>query len=148
MHFQFPDDTLQRQRTLRRFMDEHVLPRRADYDALVASETYPTAVIEPLKALAREAGLWNLFLPGLRDDEPGTRLSDLQYAPLAEIMGSVSWSPEVFNCNAPDSGNMELLHLFATPEQRERWLVPLLEGRIRSCFAMTVDFHVNLTPLS
>jgi acyl-CoA dehydrogenase len=137
MHFQFPDDTLQRQRTLRRFMDEHVLPRRADYDALVASETYPTAVIEPLKALAREAGLWNLFLPGLRDDEPGTRLSNLQYAPLAEIMGSVPWSPEVFNCNAPDSGNMELLHLFATPEQRERWLVPLLEGRIRSCFAMT-----------
>ncbi|MBL0918538.1 MAG: acyl-CoA dehydrogenase family protein [Hydrogenophaga sp.] len=137
MHFQFPDDTLQRQHTLRRFMDEHVLPRRADYDALVASGTYPTAVIEPLKALAREAGLWNLFLPGLRDDEPGTRLSNLQYAPLAEIMGSAPWSPEVFNCNAPDTGNMELLHLFATPEQRERWLVPLLEGRIRSCFAMT-----------
>jgi acyl-CoA dehydrogenase len=94
-------------------------------------------VIEPLKRLAREAGLWNLFLPGLRPDEPGVRLSNLEYAPLAEIMGRVPWASEVFNCSAPDTGNMELLHLFATPEQRERWLSPLLEGRIRSCFAMT-----------
>ena len=78
-----------------------------------------------------------MFLPSLRDDEPGTRLSNLDYAPLAELMGQVSWSSEVFNCNAPDTGNMELLHMFATPEQREDWLVPLLNGKIRSAFAMT-----------
>jgi acyl-CoA dehydrogenase len=81
--------------------------------------------------------LWNLFLPALRDDEPGTRLSNLAYAPLAEIMGRVPWSAEVFNCSAPDTGNMELLHLCATPAQRERWLVPLLNGTVRSCVAIT-----------
>ncbi|MCB2019874.1 MAG: acyl-CoA dehydrogenase family protein, partial [Burkholderiaceae bacterium] len=85
----------------------------------------------------RAAGLWNLFLPALRDDEPGTRLTNLDYAPLAEIMGRIPWASEVFNCSAPDTGNMELLHLFATPEQSARWLRPLLEGEIRSCFAMS-----------
>jgi acyl-CoA dehydrogenase len=94
-------------------------------------------VIDPIKAQARAAGLWNLFLPALRDDEPGTRLSNLDYAPLAELMGRIPWAAEVFNCSAPDSGNMELLHLFATPEQRARWLVPLMAGEIRSCFGMT-----------
>ena len=94
-------------------------------------------MIEPLKQQARAEGLWNLFLPGLREDEPGTRLTNLEYAPLAEIMGRVFWASEIFNCSAPDTGNMELLHLFATPEQREAWLVPLLKGEIRSCFAMT-----------
>jgi len=79
----------------------------------------------------------NLFLPSLGDAEPGTRLTNLQYAPLAEIMGRVSWASEVFNCNAPDTGNMELLHLFATGPQRERWLEPLMDGAIRSAFAMT-----------
>ena len=137
MHFEFDDSCLQMQRTLRQFMDRHVLPQLAAYERLCAAGAYPTAVVEPLKALALEAGLWNLFLPGLRDDEPGTRLSNLQYAPLAEIMGRIPWSPEVFNCNAPDTGNMELLHLFATPQQRVQWLDPLLAGRIRSCFAMT-----------
>ena len=78
-----------------------------------------------------------MFLPHLRDDEPGTRLSNLEYAPLAEIMGRVSWASEAFNCNAPDTGNMELLHMFATPAQRAQWLVPLLDGEIRSAFAMT-----------
>jgi acyl-CoA dehydrogenase len=137
MHFQFPEDTQQMQRTLRRFMDSEVLPRSDDFERIAESGTYPTEVIEPLKRKARDAGLWNLFLPALREDEPGTRLTNLQYAPLAEIIGRLPWASEVFNCNAPDTGNMELLHLFATPAQREQWLNPLLDGRIRSCFSMT-----------
>lgn len=137
MDFQWPADTQEMQRTLRRFLDEKIVPRLRDYEHIAANGKYPSEVIEPLKQKAREAGLWNLFLPGLRDDEPGTRLSNMQYAPLAEIMGRVPWAAEVFNCNAPDTGNTELLHLFATADQRERWLDPLLNGTIRSCFAMT-----------
>ncbi|WP_213959667.1 acyl-CoA dehydrogenase family protein [Variovorax sp. dw_954] len=137
MEFQYSEESLQMQRTVRQFMDRHVLPRNAEFERIAATKAYPTAVVEPLKALAREAGLWNLFLPGLREDEPGTRLGNMEYAPLAEIMGRLPWASEVFNCSAPDTGNMELLHLFATPEQRERWLVPLLDGEIRSCFSMT-----------
>jgi alkylation response protein AidB-like acyl-CoA dehydrogenase len=93
--------------------------------------------VEPLKVEAKAQGLWNLFLPSLRDDEPGTRLSNCEYAPLAEIMGRIPWASEVFNCSAPDTGNMELLHLFATPEQRREWLLPLLNGEIRSCIGIT-----------
>jgi acyl-CoA dehydrogenase len=137
MDFDYSEQTRQMQRTMREFMDRHVLPANDDYLRLAEGGTYPLQVIEPLKALAREAGLWNLFLPGLQDDEPGTRLTNMEYAPLAEIMGRVPWSAEAFNCNAPDTGNMELLHLFATQEQRQQWLLPLLDGRIRSCFAMT-----------
>src|SRR6185369_3347946 len=85
----------------------------------------------------RAEGLWNLCLPGLAGNEPGTRLNNLDYAPLAEAMGRLPWSAEVFNCNAPDSGNMDLLQRNATPAQREQWLAPLLEGRIRSAFAMS-----------
>jgi acyl-CoA dehydrogenase len=137
MDFQFSEDNQQMQRTMRQFMERHVLPQNQTWLRLAESGVYPTAVIEPLKLLAKEAGLWNLFLPGLREDEPGTRLSNMEYAPLAEIMGRLPWAAEVFNCNAPDTGNMELLHLFATPEQHERWLKPLLAGDIRSCFSMT-----------
>ena len=137
MDFQYSEDNLQMQRTLRQFMDRHVLPQNQEWLRLADSGVYPSAVIEPLKRLAKEAGLWNLFLPGLREAEPGTRLSNMEYAPLAEIMGRIPWAAEVFNCNAPDTGNMELLHLFATPEQHERWLKPLLAGDIRSCFGMT-----------
>ncbi len=137
MDFQYSEDNLQMQRTLRQFMDRHVLPQNQAWLRLADSGVYPTAVIEPLKLLAKEAGLWNLFLPGLREGEPGTRLTNMEYAPLAEIMGRIPWAAEVFNCNAPDTGNMELLHLFATPEQHERWLNPLLAGDIRSCFGMT-----------
>jgi len=119
------------------FMDQHIVPAIPEWDVSVsAGVTYP-AIMWDLKALAREEGLWNLFLPALRPDEPGQPLTNLEYAPLAEIMGRVGWASEVFNCSAPDTGNMEILHLFATPAQRERWLNPLLEGRIRSCFAMT-----------
>ncbi|MGH6899161.1 MAG: acyl-CoA dehydrogenase family protein [Geminicoccaceae bacterium] len=119
------------------FMDRHVVPRLAEWQREVAAGVWPPSMIEPLKAEARAEGLWNLFLPGLRGDEPGTRLSNLEYAPLAEIMGRVFWASEIFNCSAPDTGNMELLHMFARPEQRAAWLEPLLDGRIRSCFAMT-----------
>lgn len=119
------------------FMDEHVLPADPAFRKAAAEGRMALEILEPLKALAQERGLWNLFLPGLRDEEPGTRLSNLDYAPLAEIMGRVPWSAEVFNCSAPDTGNMELLHLFATKEQRERWLMPLLEGEIRSAVGIT-----------
>lgn len=137
MDFDHGDEVRQLQDLLHGFMRREVLPANNEWLQTVASGRYPLALMERLKDQARAQGLWNLFLPGLREDEPGTRLSNLQYAPLAEITGRVPWSPEVFNCNAPDTGNMELLHLFATPAQHERWLTPLLEGKIRSCFAMT-----------
>jgi acyl-CoA dehydrogenase len=119
------------------FMDEFVVPADKRWHAQAESRNYPVEVIEPLKQRARELDLWNLFLPALKADEPGTRLSNLEYAPLAEIMGRIPWSAEVFNCNAPDTGNMELLHLAASQDQRQRWLLPLLRGDIRSAFAMT-----------
>jgi acyl-CoA dehydrogenase len=119
------------------FMESRVVPQIGAWHREVAAGAWPPSMIEPLKAAAKAEGLWNLFLPALREGEPGTRLANLEYAPLAEIMGRVGWASEVFNCSAPDTGNMELLHMFATPEQRERWLIPLLRGEIRSCFAMT-----------
>ncbi|HTH75533.1 MAG TPA: acyl-CoA dehydrogenase family protein [Trinickia sp.] len=122
---------------VRAFMDTHIVPRIRQWNEEVAAGQYPVSFMEALKERARAEGLWNLFLPHLRDDEPGTRLTNLEYAPLAEIMGRVAWAPEVFNCNAPDTGNMELLHMFATPDQRKQWLDPLLDGAIRSAFAMT-----------
>ena len=125
------------QQQVQRFMDDLILPSHRDWHRWADAGVYPLDVIEPLKCQARDAGLWNLFLPGLRDDEPGTRLANLEYAPLAEIMGRVPWASEVFNCSAPDTGNIELLHLFATPDQRAQWLEPLLEGSIRSCVAMS-----------
>ncbi len=119
------------------FMDTHVIPRIPDWNREVASGTFPPTFMEDLKSLARQQGLWNLFLPALRSEEPGTPLTNLEYAPLAEIMGRISWASEVFNCNAPDTGNMELLHMFASPQQYDQWLLPLLNGEIRSAFAMT-----------
>ncbi|MDP2262233.1 MAG: acyl-CoA dehydrogenase family protein [Hydrogenophaga sp.] len=125
------------QQQLERFMQRYVLPHNAAWHQAVQQGEYPPPFLDDLKTLAREEGLWNLFLPGLREDEPGTRLSNLDYAPLAENMGRLHWASEVFNCSAPDTGNMELLHRFATPLQRERWLLPLLDGTIRSAFAMS-----------
>jgi acyl-CoA dehydrogenase len=122
---------------LERFVERYVLPYNAAWHQSVAQGVYPPPFMEDLKALAREEGLWNLFLPGLRPDQPGLGLSNLAYAPLAELMGRLPWCSEVFNCSAPDTGNMELLQLFATPAQDEQWLRPLLEGRIRSAFAMS-----------
>ena len=119
------------------FMEHYVLPYNAQWHAVAARGEYPLELVDDIKALARWDGLWNLFLPGLREDEPGTALSTLDYAPVAETMGRVHWAPEVFNCSAPDTGNMELLHLFASPAQHRDWLMPLLEGEIRSCFAMS-----------
>ena len=122
---------------VRDFFDSHILPRNAQWHHEVASGAYPVSFMDDLKALARSEGLWNLFLPSLREDEPGTGLSNVDYAPLAEIMGRLQWASEVFNCNAPDTGNMELMHMFADDRQYEQWLKPLLNGEIRSAFAMT-----------
>ncbi|MCX7249660.1 MAG: acyl-CoA dehydrogenase family protein [Burkholderiales bacterium] len=137
MEFEYSPQVLELRQRLEEFIDHYVLPYNAAWHRSVAQGVYPPPFLEDLKALARSEGLWNLFLPGLRQDEPGLRLSNLDYAPLAEIMGRMPWASEVFNCSAPDTGNMELLHLFATPEQTRRWLRPLLEGEIRSAFAMS-----------
>ncbi|HSI88612.1 MAG TPA: acyl-CoA dehydrogenase family protein [Pyrinomonadaceae bacterium] len=133
MDYDYSKRSLELQERLLRFMDEHVYPNEAAYDLEVAKgdRWEPLRLIDDLKKKARDSGLWNLFLP----DISGISLAD--YAPLAEIMGRVHWCSEVFNCSAPDTGNMEVLHLYGTPEQKERWLTPLLAGEIRSCFAMT-----------
>ena len=125
------------QARLTAFMDRYLLPYNAAWHQAARQGEFPPPFLEDLKTLAREEGLWNLFLPTLRDDEPGTALSHLDYAPLAEAMGRLPWAAEVFNCNAPDSGNIELLHLFADDAQRRQWLVPLMQGEIRSAFAMS-----------
>jgi acyl-CoA dehydrogenase len=119
------------------FLERYVLPYNAAWHQSVSEGVYPPPFLQDLKALARAEGLWNLFLPQLRDDQPGTRLSNLEYAPLAELMGRLPWAAEVFNCSAPDSGNMDLLQRFATPAQAREWLEPLLEGSMRSAFAMS-----------
>jgi acyl-CoA dehydrogenase len=124
---------------LEQFMDEHIYPNEGRYFQ-ESAELGPWAVwpvVEELKPLAREAGLWNLFLP---DSEHGPGLTNLEYAPLCEVMGRSHLAPEVFNCSAPDTGNMEVLTRYGTPEQQARWLQPLLAGKIRSSFAMTEPF--------
>jgi acyl-CoA dehydrogenase len=127
-------DYLQR---LSAFMDEHIYPNEQTYVAQLSAATdrwQPVPIVETLKPLARAAGLWNLFLP---DRQFGAGLGNLEYAPLAEQMGRVGWCSEVFNCSAPDTGNMEVLSRYGTAEQQEQWLRPLLAGDIRSCFSMT-----------
>lgn len=122
---------------LQAFMDRYLLPYNAAWHQSVKNDEFPPPFMGDLQALAKEEGLWNLFLPGLKSGEPGTGLSHLDYAPLAETMGRLPWAAEVFNCNAPDSGNMELLHRFANEAQQACWLAPLLRGEIRSAFAMS-----------
>ncbi|HMD49545.1 MAG TPA: acyl-CoA dehydrogenase family protein, partial [Bryobacteraceae bacterium] len=136
MNFEFSDKVKALQKQLQAFMDEHIYPNEARYlaEAEQADRWQPSRVIEELKPKARAAGLWNLFLP---EDEHGAGLTNLEYAPLCEIMGRSPMAPEVFNCSAPDTGNMEVLARYGTAEQKERWLKPLLAGEIRSCFAMT-----------
>ncbi|MGE5116135.1 MAG: acyl-CoA dehydrogenase family protein [Betaproteobacteria bacterium] len=149
MDFAFSPRTQDLQARVKRFMDDHVYPNEARYWAELEANTKagrrwtPLALIEELKTKARAADLWNLFLPpsakgaGHRETSAGAGLSNLEYAPLAEIMGRVPWASEVFNCSAPDTGNMETIERYGTPEQKERWLKPLLDGTIRSAFAMT-----------
>ena len=137
MDFAYSDRCNALRRELTDFMEDHVIPRDRQWHKEVKAGQYPVSFMDDLKALAKSQNLWNLFLPSLRDDEPGQGLSNIDYAPLAEIMGRIIWSSEVFNCNAPDTGNMELLHMFTTPEQYETWLKPLLAGEIRSAFCMT-----------
>ncbi|HZT38873.1 MAG TPA: acyl-CoA dehydrogenase family protein [Bryobacteraceae bacterium] len=134
MNFEFSDRVKDLQRRLTAFMDEYIYPNeRLYYEQIEQDRWRPVPIVEQLKPKARAAGLWNLFLPG----EGGAGLTNLEYAPLCEIMGRSAMAPEVFNCSAPDTGNMEVLARYGTPEQKERWLKPLLAGEIRSCFAMT-----------
>ncbi len=134
MNFELSDKTKEYLTRLGAFMDREVYVNEDSYHAEILSgddRWQPLRLIESLKEKAKAAGLWNLFLPEL------SGFSNLEYAPLAEMMGRVVWASEVFNCSAPDTGNMEVLEKYGTPEQKERWLEPLLNGEIRSCFAMT-----------
>ena len=141
MHFDYSPKVQQLRERLLAFFEQHIYPNERRYHEEVEANRragnawVPTRVIEELKPLAREAGLWNLFLPHSARAPEG--LSNLEYAPLCEIMGRVSWAPEVFNCSAPDTGNMETLERYASEALKDRWLTPLLRGEIRSAFLMT-----------
>ena len=140
MDFQYSDKVKHYQAELLRFFDQHIYPNEHRYEQDVANNTAagkrwtPTDIIEELKPLARKAGLWNLFCP---HPEYGAGLNNMEYAPLAEITGRVPWAPEVFNCSAPDTGNMETIIQYASAEKKAEWLPRLLAGEIRSAFAMT-----------
>jgi acyl-CoA dehydrogenase len=140
MDFQYSPKVKELQTRVSAFMDQYIYPNEAVFFAEIAANRsngnawVPTKIVEQLKEKARAADLWNLFLP---ESKLGAGLTNLEYAPLCEIMGRSLWSAEVFNCAAPDTGNMEVLARYGTPEQQKEWLVPLLNGTIRSCFAMT-----------
>ncbi len=139
MDFEYSEKVKALQAKLQRFMDEHIYPNEAAHHEEIEENTRagrrwtPLKSIEDLKVKARAAGLWNLWRP----KSHGGELGNLEYAPLCEIMGRVPWAPEVFNCSAPDTGNMETFLRYGSPEHQKQWLEPLLEGKIRSCFAMT-----------
>lgn len=137
MDFAYSEKVNALRKQLSDFMDRYIYPNEQAYRDQITASGIPhhhVEIVEELKAKAKAEGLWNLFLPG---DEYGAGLTNLEYAPLAEIMGRVGWASEVFNCAAPDTGNMEILAQFGTPEQKKEWLIPLLNGEIRSSFAMT-----------
>jgi acyl-CoA dehydrogenase len=140
MHFDYTPKVQALRARLQAFFDAHIYPNETRFYAEIEANRragnawQPTRVVEELKTLARAADLWNLFLP---ESEHGAGLTNLEYAPLCEIMGRVPWAPEVFNCNAPDTGNMETLERYGSAAQKSRWLAPLLRGEIRSAFLMT-----------
>jgi acyl-CoA dehydrogenase len=136
MDFEFSAKAKDFAQRLRAFMDEHIYPNeKAYYEQIRQGDRWqPTAIIEQLKPKARAAGLWNLFFP---DTRYGAGLTNFEYAPLCEIMGRSALAPEVFNCSPPDTGNMEVLARYGSGEHKKRWLEPLLNGEIRSCFCMT-----------
>ncbi len=137
MDFAYSEKVNELRARMNDFMERHVYPNERAYREQIAASGNPfhhAEIVDELKAQARTEGLWNLFLP---DNEYGGGLTNLEYAPLAEITGRVHWAPEVFNCSAPDTGNMEILAQFGTPDQKRDWLQPLLDGEIRSAFAMT-----------
>ena len=137
MDFNYSKKSLDLQEKLNKFFDEHIYPVEKAYDQEIedsGNSLHIPDILDELKDKAKKIGLWNLFLP---DNDYGAGLTNVEYAPLAEITGRVWWAPEVFNCSAPDTGNMEVLYDFGTEEQKEEWLEPLLDGTIRSCFAMT-----------
>ncbi|HWN83385.1 MAG TPA: acyl-CoA dehydrogenase family protein, partial [Candidatus Udaeobacter sp.] len=137
MEFEYSKKTRMYMEQLHDFMNKHILPNeQVFHDQLNSGPTrwQVPPIMEELKAKARERGLCNLFLP---ESDRGAGLTNLEYAPLCEIMGRVSWSPEVFNCSAPDTGNMETIERYGTEEHKKQWLEPLLEGKIRSAFLMT-----------
>ena len=139
--YQFSEKSRQYQAQLKTFMDEHIYPNEHAYEEQLTNSPSRFAALplmDELKAKAREAGLWNLFIPpSLASFSDHGGLSNFDYAPLAELMGRVLWAPEVFNCNAPDTGNMEVFMKYATPAQQEKWLPALLAGEISSCYVMT-----------
>jgi len=137
MHFEHNDKTKDLIARVSAFMDEHIFPNELTYHeqhAAAEDRWAPIPIVEELKKKARAQGLWNLFLP---ESDQGAGLTNLEYAPLSELMGRVHWASEVFNCSAPDTGNMEVLARYGTPEQQEKYLKPLLNGEIRSAFLMT-----------
>lgn len=138
MNFQYNDKTIEIKARLEAFMDEYVYPNEALYHQQLSENRWDTPpIMAKLKRLAKEQGLWNLYIPPSLSEFGGAGLSNVEYAALAEVMGRVLWSPEIFNCNAPDTGNMEVFMKYATPAQQEQWLKPLLNGEIRSSYAMT-----------
>ena len=140
MDFSYSPKVVELQQRMHAFFDEHIYPNEHRFHEDVEANTKlgkrwtPTAIIEELKPKAKSAGLWNLFVT---NPKFGAGLNNLEYAPLAEITGAVHWAPEVFNCSAPDTGNMEVLAQYGTPAQQAQWLTPLLSGEMRSAFAMT-----------
>ena len=139
MPYEFSAEGRRRLEEVRAFMDDHIYPNEEEYATEreeVGAHGYPP-IMDKLKAAARERGLWNLFLPHLAPDSPGTKLSNLDYSPISEQLGKVGFASEALNCAAPDTGNMEILNLYGSETVKRDWLSPLLEGEIRSAFSMT-----------